>query len=85
MLLPCSIRFASEVWNLFLLMLLNFKDTLLRACLKSVICAARKDSYHLDSSIPPCGSYRQINHSSPASAPGWLPQHARKCLYFITA
>lgn len=38
------IRFASEVWDIFLLMLLNFKDTLLRACLKSVICAARKDS-----------------------------------------
>lgn len=44
MLLLCSIRFASEVWNTFLLMLLDFKDTLLRACLKSVICAASKDS-----------------------------------------
>lgn len=44
MLLLCTIRFASEVWNIFLLMLLNFKDRLLRACLKSVIYAARKDS-----------------------------------------
>jgi len=47
MLLLCSIRLASEVWNIFLLMLLNFKVILLRACLKSVICAASKDSLTL--------------------------------------